>query len=427
MTEDEKKEVAVFRYGIISELVNARDMVRGEQERLIRERCARKWTIPHSGKTRIGRSSILNWIRAYKESNRDIKSLHPKGRADKGKSRALDEETVLSLARLRKEMPKATVPMLIGEIGRRNILAPGIRLKETTVYRFLNSRGLMKQMEKPEDRRKFEASGPNELWQSDVMHGPEVYVDGKKRKSYLIAIIDDHSRLIPHAEFYLSEGLDFYLDALEQAFLKRGLPRKLYVDNGPAFRSRQLEYITASLGVALIHARPYKPQGKGKIERWFGVVRTKILYYVRDTPKLWQLNEWLAGWLEEEYHAKRHSSTGQSPFQRFTADMECIRPAPDNLSDYFRKVARRKVAKDRSVIFEGRLYEAPVALIGRQVELLYHDNNPDHIEIKWNNESYGIVRPVDVHVNCRVKRDENNMSDVIITTDGAGYKGGDLL
>jgi len=115
------------------------------------------------------------------------------------------------------------------------------------------------------------------------------------------------------------------------------------------------------------------------------------------------------------------------PFQRFTANMECLRPAPDDLRDYFRKVARRKVAKDRSITFEGKLYEAPVSLIGKQVELLYHENDPDYIEIKWNNESYGIVRPVDVHVNCRVKRDENNMNDVIITTDGSGYKGGNLL
>jgi transposase InsO family protein len=427
MTEEEKKEVALFRYGVISELVNARSLSRGEQEELIRERCDRKWIIPGSMRSRISRSCILSWIKAYKDSNRDIRSLYPKGRNDKGKSRALSDETCLSLKMLRKEMPHATLPMLMGEMKKRKILMPGMKLAETTVYRFLKSQGLMKIGEKQEDRRKFEAELPNDLWQSDVMHGPEVYVEGKKRKTYLIAIIDDHSRLIPHAEFYISEGIDMYLDALEQAFLKRGLPRKLYVDNGPAFRSRQLEYITASLGVTLIHARPYSPQGKGKIERWFGVVRTSFLSRIRDTPKFWELREWFNAWLEEEYHMKKHGSTGQTPFKRFTANMECLRPAPDNLMDYFRKVARRKVAKDRSITFEGKLYEAPVALIGKQVELLYHDNDPDHIEIKWNNESYGIVRPVDVHVNCRVKRDENNMNDVIITTDGAGYKGGDLL
>jgi putative transposase len=427
MTEEEKKEVALFRYGVISELVNARSLSRGEQEELIRERCDRKWIIPGSMRSRISRSCILSWIKAYKDSNRDIRSLFPKGRSDRGKSRALTEETCLSLKMLRKEMPQATLPMLMVEMEKRKLLMPGIKLAETTVYRFLKSQGLMKIGEEQEDRRKFEASDPNEIWQSDVMHGPEVYVEGKKRKTYLIAIIDDHSRLIPHAEFYLSEGIDSYLDALEQAFSKRGLPRKLYVDNGPAFRSRQLEYITASLGVTLIHARPYRPQGKGKIERWFRVVRTSFLSYIRDTLKFWELREWFNTWLEEKYHMKKHGSTGQTPFQRFTANMECLRAAPDNLMDYFRKVARRKVAKDRSITFEGKLYEAPVALIGKQVELLYHDNDPDNIEIKWNNESYGIVRPVDVHVNCRVKRDENNMNDVIITTDGAGYKGGDLL
>jgi putative transposase len=68
-----------------------------------------------------------------------------------------------------------------------------------------------------------------------------------------------------------------------------------------------------------------------------------------------------------------------------------------------------------------------VPLIGRRVELLYHDNEPDHIEIKWENKSYGIVRPVDLHVNCRVKRDDNNKNDMIITTDGLEYKGGSLL
>lgn len=107
--------------------------------------------------------------------------------------------------------------------------------------------------------------------------------------------------------------------------------------------------------------------------------------------------------------------------------MECIRPAPDNLKDHFRNVARRKVAKDRTITFKGCLYEAPVCLIGKQVEVLYHANEPDNIEIRWENRSYGIIRPVDLHINCRVKRDENNMSDVIITGNNENYEGGELF
>jgi len=426
MKEDQKKDVALFRYSIISELVNAKDLVWGEQERLIREKSSRKWAIPHSEKTSIGRTCILNWVKAYKDSNGDIRSLHPHDRSDKGESRAMDEDTGLGLLSLRKEMPKVTIPVLLEQMEARNLITPGTELKPSTVYRFLNQKGMMTQISHPEDRRKFEADSPNDLWQSDVMHGPRIDVDGKLRKTYLIAIIDDHSRLIPHAEFYLSEALALYLDALEQAFSKRGLPRKLYVDNGPAFRSKHLEYITASLNVALIHARPYKPQGKGKIERWFRTVRTNFLPRFKGHSLL-ELNESLDLWVNDIYHRKKHGATGQSPFQRFTSNMECLRSAPENLRDYFRKVARRKVAKDRTITFEGNLYEAPVPLIGKQVELLYHDNDPDIMEVKWKNRSYGILRPVDLHVNCRVKRDENNMSDVIISTDGKGYKGGNLL
>jgi len=426
MTKDQKKDVALFRYSIISELVNAKDPDWGEQERLIREKCARKWSIPFSEKTSIGRTCILNWAKAYKDSNGDIRSLYPRERSDKGKSRAMDKDTCLGLIRLRNRMPKATVPILIEQMEEQNMVTPGTGLKQSNVYRFLNQNGLMEQTPKPEDRRKFEAESPNDLWQSDVMHGPRVDVDSKLRKTYLIAIIDDHSRLIPHAEFYLSEALALYLDALEQAFSKRGLPRKLYVDNGPAFRSKHLEYITASLNVALIHARPYKPQGKGKIERWFKTVRTNFLPRFKGNSLL-ELNETLAIWINDIYHQRKHGATGQSPFGRFTSKMECLRSAPENLRDYFRKVARRKVAKDRSITFKGNLYEVPVPLIGQQVELLYHENEPEHIEIIWKNKSYGIVRPVDLHINCRVKRDENNMSDVIITTDGKGYKGGNLL
>ncbi len=426
MDEDQKMDVALFRYSVIIDFVGVKDLEWGEQERLIREKCSRKWAIPHSEKTSIGRTCILNWVKAYKDSNGNIRSLYPQDRSDKGKSRAIDEDTCLGLLGLRTRMPRATVPILMEQMEEQNLITPGTELKQTTVYRFLNQHGMMTQVPKPEDRRKFEAECPNDLWQSDVMHGPRVDVDGKLRKTYLIAIIDDHSRLIPHAEFYLSEALALYLVALEQAFSKRGLPRKLYVDNGPAFRSKHLEYITASLNVALIHARPYKPQGKGKIERWFKTVRTDFLPRFKGET-LFDLNEALDLWINNVYHQRKHGATGQTPFARFTANMECLRSAPGNLMDYFRKVARRKVAKDRSITFNGKLYEAPVPLIGKQVELLYHDSDPENIEIRWKNKSYGIVRPVDLHVNCRVKRDENNMSDVIIITDGKGYKGGALL
>jgi hypothetical protein len=257
------------------------------------------------------------------------------------------------------------------------------------------------------------------------MHGPKVDVNGKMRKTYLIAIIDDHSRLIAHARFYLSEKLTSYLIAFEDAIAARGLPRKLYVDNGAAFRSKHLEYITAALSISLIHAKPYMPQGKGKIERWFKTVRTSFLPLVNGTG-LSQLNQALTRWVTENYHEKIHSATRQTPFERFTGKMHCLRSAPANLKDYFRKVARRTVSKDRSVTLNGRLYEAPVALISKRVELLYHDSEPDKVEVKYQNKSFGMIRSVDLHVNCRVKRDKNN-NPQIESDSSRKYLGGKLL
>ena len=160
----------------------------------------------------------------------------------------------------------------------------------------------------PVDRRRFEAELPNDIWQSDVMHGPSVSVAGKKKKAYLIAFLDDMSRLICHAQFYLSENLDAYLDALRQALLTRGLPRKLYVDNGPAFRSLHLQQICASLGIALVHSKPYVHQGRGKIERFFRTTRSDFLPGFRGAS-LPDLHETLDAWVSNVYHNREHRST----------------------------------------------------------------------------------------------------------------------
>ena len=297
----------------------------------------------------------------YKQSGGRLESLYPAGRSDRGKSRSLDEDTCQALINLRRELPRATAKKLIEQMQRRRLVAPGIKLRPTTVYRFLHRQGLMyPNAPRPVDRQKFEAELPNDLWQSDVMHGPKVAVDQKQRKSYLIALIDDHSRLVPHAGFYLSEKLDNYLDALHKALLKRGHPRKLYVDNGPAFRSRHLEHVCASLAIAVVHSTPYKPQGRGKIERFFRTVRSDFLTGFKG-QSLAELNEALELWLTDIYHQRNHGGTAQSPFARFTAQLHCLREAPAELSDHFRQTVKRRVGKDRSVVLTVSGYESPGA------------------------------------------------------------------
>jgi len=405
MDEEKKKRIAEFRFGVIADLIGHRKLSWGERSQLLEEKSSQSWEIPFSNRTTVSSAAIFDWIRRYERSGRRLSSLYPRQRSDKGSFRSLDEETVATLVNLKTELRRASVPAILRTAKVRKLLPADFKVTSATLYRLFREKGLMEKGPPPEDRRRFETELANETWQSDALHGPRVTVEGKERKTYLFAFIDDCSRLVPHAEFYLSERVDSYCDALRKALAKRGLPRKLYVDNGPNFRSHHLSHITASLGIALIHSRPYKPEGRGKIERWFKTLRSQFLSSLRDGLTLKSLNQALWEWLEKDYHQREHSSTKEAPLARYLKHIHLIREAPKDMEDYFRRRTTRRVHKDRTVSLDGRLFEAPTGLIGKIVTLLYHDHDPTRIEVLLNGNSYGFLVPLDLHINCRIRRD----------------------
>jgi transposase InsO family protein len=129
------------------------------------------------------------------------------------------------------------------------------------VHRLLSRHNLMRHATESspgKDRRRFAFENANELWMSDVMHGPAVFGEGRrKRKSYLIGLLDDATRVVPYAAFAFAENTAAFLPVFKQALLRRGIPKRLYVDNGALYRSTQLALVCAKLGIILIHARPY--------------------------------------------------------------------------------------------------------------------------------------------------------------------------
>lgn len=424
MDEEMKKRLAVFRFGVIADFVNGRQLQWGEVDRLMKEKCAQRWLIPGSVRTRLSESTIKDWIQRYKNSGNNLESLHPRDRCDCGKTRAIDPETAAGLISLKKEMPAVRLPVLMKEAQQRKIILPGKIVTYSSMYRLLLAEGLLQNIPgDPQDRRRFEAEDPNDLWQSDIMHGPYVTVEGKQRKTYLLCFLDDMSRLICHADFYLHERLGCFLDSFRQALLKRGIPRKLYVDNGSAFRSHHLEHTCASLGIVLIHSKPYQPEGRGKVERVFRTVREQFLS-VQKITTLEALNEALRQWIDS-YNDRVHSITKEAPLKRFTRNIDCVRPAPKDLEDHFRTVAKRTVAKDRTIALAGRLYEAPVALIGKRVNLLYHEHDPARVEILYNSKTYGFAVVLDVNVNCRIKRGKDSIE--LEGGDTNRYGGGKLF
>jgi len=418
MTEEFKRRIALFRFGVIGELVGRKDLSWGEREQTIRQLCEREWDIPGSGRSHISRTTIYEWLHRYLRSGGSLESLFPKTRSDAGSSRSIEEETEAALVALKRELPEASLATLLTVARKRLIIGPRFSVSRQSLYRLFARYGLNERQPPEEGRRRFEVAYPNELWQSDCMHGPLVMVEGKSRPSFLFGVIDDHSRLITHAQFYLRENIDSFQDCLLQAFSKRGLPRKLFVDNGPTFRSERLRYACAALGVALIYASPYSAASKGKIERLWKTIRMQVLQGLADTISLQQLNETLQKWIDTDYHVRQHSSTKQTPLERYLAHIELIRPAPKNLRDFFRTPAFRTVERNtRTVSLNGKLYEAPEGLAGKRVQLLYDEQDPDRIEVLCDNRSMGFLLPLNPEINSRVRRSPSGHHTELLPQD----------
>ncbi len=420
MDESEKKlKIATFRFGVISEFVTGVKLHYGEKERLIREKLARQYEVPFSSRNKIARSTIEKWICDYKKAGFRLEGLSPRPRSDKGQTKALSDHLRLAIKELKKEDPQIKLPAIMKTLRHKKLIGADEVLNPSTVYRYLKAEKLTSVNEDAKDKRHFEASHPNEIWQSDVMHGPHVRVDGRSKKSYLIAIIDDHSRLIIHAEFYLAETIKNFLDCLRQGVMKRGLPQKLYIDNGACYKALHLEQVAAQLGIGISHSRPYTPQGRGKIERWFKFVQDNFLGAFRHhdaKDKLDLLNDHFASWVEE-YNNKVHSTTKQTPYNRYQKGLECVRPAPKHLLDYFRQVEFRRVKKDRTIRLLGSIFEVPVGLIDRQVELKFHPEDLSDIEIFFQGKSYGTAVVVNPHVNAKIGRNWDGKSESTIKED----------
>lgn len=417
--EDEVKrveEVALFRYGVIADLVHLPPGDRGLYERL-EKKAEGDYRIPGSTRSRVAAETIRDWLKAYRKVGFD--GLRPRPRKDAGQSRALPQEVADLLVAIKEDNPELSVQLVVKEARTRQrdgspLLPAELELAPSTVHRVLTRAGLMRREGGgvEADRRRFAFQKAGELWMSDVMHGPAVLVGGKvKRKTYLIAFLDDASRVVPFATFALSENTAAFLPALKQAVLRRGVPKRLFVDNGAAYRSHQLSLVCAKLGVTLIHARAYQPESKGKQERWFRTVRMQLLPTLSeaDTHSLEALNRRLWAYVEGEYHHTPHRGLDQeTPLDRWAKCADEVRylPPQEDLDALFLAEARRKVQKDRTVSLNGLVYEVDASLVGETVTLRFDPSQVGRpIEVWAAGKKVHTAKVVDLYANCFVKRE----------------------
>ncbi|MDL1962379.1 MAG: helix-turn-helix domain-containing protein [Deltaproteobacteria bacterium] len=202
---DLDQEVALFRFGVIADLVHLPPGTKGLYSKL-REKAGKEYVIPGSRRTAVAQETIRDWLKKYRQGGFD--ALLPKSRTDRGKPRKLPREVSDLLLAAKEEDPDLTVPLVIKKVRESGRVPDDIRMPQSTVYKLLARNGLMRRKNEPaNDHRRFSYQYAGDLFMNDVMHGPAARDgDNRKRKTYLIAFIDDATRVIPYAAFAHSES-----------------------------------------------------------------------------------------------------------------------------------------------------------------------------------------------------------------------------
>jgi transposase InsO family protein len=357
--------------------------------------------------------SLERWYYAYRAGG--FGALEDNPRADKGQIRAASPETVEALLGWRRDYPQVNITTLIRQMESAGVIEPGA-LSMTTVYRILKKAGLDPRQIKAAGAatgsgptKAFEVADANHLWMTDSMHGPRLSGVGRV---YLLALLDDCSRLCPHAQYYLGENLEHFLDTLQHALRGRGIPDRLYTDNGKIFTSHHLQTVCANLGIQLLHHKPYQAWSKGKIERLFLSIQTDFEQRLIFNPvdSLDELNRRFWHWLETEYHRRPHKGLdGQTPLDRFAERSHHLRlldPQMD-IDGLFLARKLRRVRRDATFSLDGRVFEAPVALRGRQIEVRYQPFTFARVEIHFDGQFVARAIPCDKQLNSRSFDKEN--------------------
>jgi len=401
MTTSEKADLAVWRYGIISALLH-RNEEDGILEDDLLQLAARSFRTLDGGVVSYSPETLRKWL--YRYRNGGLPALADAKRKNIGSHESVPQEIENRLFELREEHQRWPLSRLLRQLIQEKMW-DRITPSRATLYRFAKTVNLQRDphLIQHTPARPFAYKDFGQLWMADFLHGPKIRVKGKKRKTYLHAIIDDATRYIVRAGFFLSEDTEVLMKELMATVRTYGRPLRFYTDNGACYASRHLKFVCANLGVHLIHSPPGKPRGRGKVERFFRTVRDGFLD--GDKPvahTLEGINTAFKQWLAL-YHKSIHSSLGITPLhKRLSRASVCI-PLPEtvDIEPLFRMKRRCRVYLNNTIRFKKQSYEVIDALPGERVEVWFLPWNRD---IVWYGPNMKPTKPVNLYLNAQATR-----------------------
>ena len=406
MEQQKQQDIALMRYGAISPLINGLDESYQTKEEFYQELSLKGINGPDGRLRHYAPATIEHWYLNYKKYG--FNALVPKGRADTGHSRKLDDELQEQIRYLKSNYPRMSAAAIFRQLHDSGAVTYG-QVSESTVCRFVNQIQTEMRLSPNRDMRRYERPHINEVWCGDSCVGPRFTdADGKKRRIFIIALIDDASRFIVGADIFFHDNFVNLMSVLKLSISKYGLPKVLNFDNGKSYKNKQMELLAARIGITLSYCQPYTPTGKAKIERWFRTMKDQWMASLdmNDFHSLDELRGSLHSYIQL-YNQNVHSSLhGKTPQERFFQEPEFIRRLPpDSFSTSFLLEIERRVSADSVVVIDQTEYEVDYRFSRQRIRIRY---SPDMKEI-FLVETDGTLTPIRLlnkQENSMVKREK---------------------
>lgn len=425
MTETDREALAAQRYRIIAGVVNrATPLGPGEISAWFREMAEKSWTFePYWREKRFSVRTLERWKGQYERLGLD--GLKP-SLAPKRGTLAIPADIVQLAETIRRDQPALSVETILYHLNRDHGVPVG-SVHPSTLARHFRRTGLTRAQvlsERNQDYgyRRFETDAPLRLWQSDFHHTlylPDPLAPGKKRLAKLCAIVDDYSRYFVHAQYYWDERMPCLEDCLKKAIEKFGIVEQFYCDNGSAFSAGHIARICARLGIRLSHSKPYRPAGRGKIERVFRFVDSSFKpdalarIAAGQIVTLEDLNRAFTEWVMNYYHQRIHGTTHETPLTRMERfPVKALPYSKEALRRFFFLEESRKVDKAGCVSLNGASYEVAAELAGLRVEIRYDPFAPDDAEVYVNGQPSGSARLLDASANFHTRNRKARLTDL---------------
>jgi transposase len=370
MDEILRNRIALFRYGIIAPLVTKGETTPEERGKFFRDAVQKKYLNPDGKYVTVSYTTISRYYRNYMEGGFD--ALKPNGRSDVGNSRKLNDDIISQINYLHKEYPRLPCTLIY-----QKLLDNGTVTKEmvslSTITRYV-ARIKAEEVLPGKEMLRYELQHINEVWYGDSSVGPYLRDGKKKIKTWIIALIDDASRMIVGIDIFTNDNYVNLLSVIRGAVIRHGKPQTMKFDNGASYRSHQMELLGARMGTAISYAPPRTPQGKAKIERWFRTLKDQWMasLNMNDFKNLDELRDSLFTYVQK-YNQSPHSSLEmKTPQDRFYEESTLIyRFDEDRINKTFLLEEERNVSADNVIIIDNKEYEVDYKYAGRKLLVRY--------------------------------------------------------